>query len=243
MFTTDSWFQPIRTFFLQLDWKSPYTYLGILGALGAPSTIYHAGRWLRRFWHTRFLRFRYRSIHNDFYYKSRDFGYRVMEDGVTYLSVRRETIVPLKDNVEGVTVFYRWTGNGTVTECVSPNTVRIKDAPKILGKLSTRRIITFEGGLEKGKEYSYTISLSCQAKNGQPESFLSSQSSRRVDNLILRVAFPIDKRPEHVTYRMLDSDGNEKESSTVELGDPLTGEYRKHIRYPRPSFEHRIEWE
>jgi hypothetical protein len=241
--TVQPWFEAISCFFAQLDWKNPSTYLGILGAVGAPSTIYHAARWAGRFWHTTFLRVRHPSIHKDFYYKSRDFGYRVMEDGTTYLNVRRETIIPLSKTVSGVPVTYRWTGSGDITETVLPNTVTIQDAQRIVGKMSIRRSVHFQGGLEKGKEYSYTLLLSCKATNHQPDSFLASRSSRRVDNLTLRVAFPIDKRPAHVTYRVLDSDGTERERLALELSDPLTGEYRKEIRYPRPFFEHRIEWE
>lgn len=240
-------FQPsleaVRCFFAQLDWKNPNTYLGILGAVGAPATIYHAVKWIIRFWHTTLLQVRHPSIHKDFYYKSRDFGYRVMEDGATFLNVRREVLVPLAKNLTSVPLNYRWTGTGEITEDVSPNTVTIEDAPKIMGKMGARRSVHFQGGLEKGKEYSYTLILSCRATSHQPESFLASGSSRRVDSLILRVAFPIDNRPNHVTYRVLDSDGTEKERLALELSDPLTGEYRKEISYPRPFFEHRIEWE
>jgi hypothetical protein len=233
----------VLSFFSQLDWKSPYTYLAILGTLGAPSTIWKAYQWISRLWNTSFLRFRYRSIHNDFYYKNRDFGYRVMEDGVTYLNVRRETVVPLVKGVAGIPINYRWTGIGDITPTLLPNNLTLEDAPKIVGKISVRKLVRFESPLDKRREYSYNVLLSCRADNHQPEPFISSGSSRRVDNLTLRVAFPVDKRPKHVTYRVLDSDGNESAREVLDLSDPLTGEYRKEIKYPRPFSEHRIEWE
>ncbi|SRR6266851_3733832 len=232
----------IVSFLAQLDWKSPYTWLGILGALGAPSSVWKTVRWVGKLWNTSLIRLRHPAILKDFYYRSRDFGYRVMEDGITYVSVRREEIVSLS-TLESVPLNYRWTGSGEVAERIEPNHLEIKDRPKIIGKLGIRRSVFFEKALDKGQESTFIVVLTCKAVNGQPENMIATSTARRVDKLVLRVAFPLNNRPSHVTYRLLDSDGVEIAKATLECSDFLTGEYRKEISYPKPFFEHRIEWE
>jgi hypothetical protein len=165
-----------------------------------------------------------------------------MEDGTTFVSVRREEIVS-RTTLDSVPLTYRWTGSGEVVERIEPNNLEIKDRPKIIGKIGVRRSIFFEKALDKNQETTYTVILTCKAVNGQPECMISTSTARRVDKLVLRVAFPLNNRPSHVTYRLLDSDGVEKAKATLECADFLTGEYRKEISYPKPFFEHRIEWE
>lgn len=231
------------SFWSKFDWHSPYTYLGVLGAIGAPSTIWKSISWIRRIWGTSFARIRYPAILKDFYYKKRDFGYRILEDGKTYLSVRREVVVSSIDGLGSTPFSYRWTGEGEVFERVEPNTLEIEDAEAVVGKASVRKRIRFQKPLGKREEVAYSVVLQCNADNKQPLKFLSTGSSRRVDCLILRVAFPISRRPEHVTYKLLDSDGRESGRVILECTDYLTGEFRKEIQYPKPFYEHRIEWE
>lgn len=231
------------TFWDKLDWASPYTYLGILGALGAPNVVIQALRLIRAFWNTTLLSIRHRAVLTDFYYKQRDFGYRILEDGASYLHVRRETIVSMVKSLESATVHYRWTGRGAITERVEPTSFRIVDGTAIIGKTGKRKVINFEKPLGKRKELTYTLILACRADEEPPEQFISSTSSRRVDRLILRLAFPVSQRPQNVTFRILDADGVEKARSALECCDHLTGEYRHEISYPKPFYEHRIEWE
>lgn len=166
-----------------------------------------------------------------------------MEDGLTYLSVRRETIVSMIKSLSAVPLTYRWTGNGEITENIYPNNITLYDIPKVMGKIGVRKSLGFETPLGKRTKLTYSVVLKCKAIVSKPESMLASGSSRRVDRLILRVAFPVDKHPAHVTYRLLDSDGVEKSRAALECSDHLTGEFRKEIRYPKPFYEHRIEWE
>lgn len=233
----------VTDFFLKLDWSHPSTYAAILGSLGAPKVFIGTGRYIRLQWNTRFMRYRRRGVQSDFYYVKRDHGYRIMDDGTTYVNVRTEEIVSLSKKLARIPLTYLWSGKGQIRVEIRPSTLTVVDAPKITGKVQTRKHIVFETPLRKGKKAEYTVILSCDAGERQPEPFLSSASARRVDMLILRVVFPSSKRPTRAVYRALDPDGNEKARQVLECFDDLTGEYRKTIRYPKPFFEHRIEWE
>jgi hypothetical protein len=235
--------QELKAFFGKLDWKNPFTYLAILGALGAPSSFIQAWRWIRSFGNTALLRWWRPAVLNDFYYIERDFGYRILEDGSTYLSVRKESVVSMVKQLASVPVSYLWSGGGEITPRVEPNSLSLEDRPKVVGRRATCKCVVFEKPLEKREKRTFVLILRCEVKDHQPENYVSSSSSRRVDKLILRVAFPVDRRPARVTFRILDGDGSEKSHEALECADYLTGEYRKGIRYPKPFFEHRIEWE
>ncbi len=166
-----------------------------------------------------------------------------MEDGKTYVNVRRETVVSKIGELDSIPVNYRWSGSGEISQEVDPKEVIIRDRPRVSGKLETRISVCFEKPLKKGEKYSFTLRLRCAANDKQPEPFISSSSKRRVDKLILRVSFPLDNLPAQVTYRVLDGDGTEKSHAALDCADYLTGEYRVEARYPKPFFEHRIEWE
>lgn len=179
----------------------------------------------------------------DFYYSERDFGYRVLEDGTSYLHVRRESIVCMVKRLESVPITYRWTGSGEISLKTEPESLTVHDQQKVVGKVETRKSIVFETPLKKRQRCTYALVMQCAATQVQPEAFLASGSRRRVDKLILRVAFPVNRRPTRVTYRILDGDGCEKSHEALECADYLTSEFRKEIRYPKPFSEHRIEWE
>lgn len=240
--TRNSW-QILYDFFGKLDWTSPFTYLSILGALGAPSAFIQGWRWVRAFWNTTLLQFRYRSVFTDFYFEARDFGYRIMEDGKTYLNVRREKVISKTKRLESIPINYRWSGDGEIEIHIEPASLTLVDRPRLAGTVDARKSVVFEKPLSKRERCSFIVRMTCTATRRQPEPFVSSVSKRRVDSLILRVAFPVDKRPARVTYRLLDGDGLEKSHRTLECSDYLTGEYRAEIRYPKPFYDHRIEWE
>lgn len=225
-----------------MNWKDPFTYLAILGAVGAPSTFWQVAKWLKSIWKTTLVQFWHPAIFKDFYFTTRDFGYRILEDGQTYLCVRRETIVSKKKNLESIPINYNWSGVGQITEEIEPSSLRLQDRPKLAGKIETRKNIVFEKPLGKREECSLILRFRCVATDRQPQPYISSTSKRRVDKLILRVAFPLERLPTEITYRLLDGDGVEKSHSSLECSDYLTGEYRIEIKYPKPFYEHRIEW-
>jgi len=233
----------ILAFIGKLNWGEPLTYLAILGALGAPGTFVQVWRWLLRFWNTTLLQIRHPAVLKDFYFTTRDFGYRILEDGKTYLNVRRETVVSKVKGLDSIPFNYKWSGSGEITEEIEPASLTIRDRPKIAGKTATRKSVFFEQPLDKRQKCSFTLNVYCVATVRQPEPFVSSASSRRVDKLILRVAFPLSAFPARVAYRVLDVDGSEKYRKTLDCSDYLTGEYRIEIKYPKPFYEHRIEWE
>lgn len=240
---TRTFWKILGDFVGKLDWTNPFTYLSILGALGAPTAFIQGWRWIRTFWNTTVLHLRYPSIFTDFYFKSRDFGYRIMEDGNTYLNVRRETVVSKVNGLESIPINYKWSGDGDIGIEIEPATITLRDRPRLTGKVETRKSIVFETPLSKKQHFSFIMRMRCVATRRQPEPFVSSTSKRRVDKLILRITFPVDRRPGRVTYRLLDGDGVEQSHQTLECSDYLTGEYRAEIRYPKPLYEHRIEWE
>jgi len=159
------------------------------------------------------------------------------------LNVRRETVVSMIKKLESIPIKYRWSGDGEISVEIEPNALAIRDRPPLAGKVDTRKSIFFEKPLDKKESCSFVIRMRCIASRHQPEPFISSMSIRRVDKLILRVAFPIDRHPSHVTYRLLDADGLETSHKALECSDHLTGEYRAEIKYPKPFYEHRIEWD
>jgi len=243
MDTAGSIWDAVGTFLGKIDWRHPLTYLVILGAIGAPEVFVRACRSLKVFWNTTLLQIRHPSVFKDFYFITRDFGYRIMEDGNTYLNVRRETVVSKVKRLESIPFRYMWSGQGKIEEAIQPKTMTIRDRPKLAGKVDTRRSIFFERPLRKREKCSLVLHIKCVASEKHPEPFISSTSTRRVDKLILRVAFPLGRHPTHVAYRLLDDDGNEKSRRMLECSDYLTGEYRVEIKYPKPFYEHRIEWE
>ena len=137
-----------------------------------------------------------------------------------------------------------WSGAGEVTASVKPESITLEDRPRVAGRVATRKSVVFEKPVAKGESCQFVLEVRCVAAEGhQPEPFVSTASSRRVDRLILRASFPLSRMPARVSHRLLDSDGGEVSHEMLECSDPLTGEFRIDVKYPRPFFEHRIEWE
>lgn len=130
-----------------------------------------------------------------------------------------------------------------MAERVIPDCNVIEDVPRALGQAGTRRRLKLRPVLEKGHQTSYDFVIDCEATGRPPESFLSSRTSHRVDELLLRVVFPCNHLPRKVFYIERDGDGGETRKEELVSPDLLTGEYRKQVEFAEPHVDHRLEWE
>jgi len=178
----------------------------------------------------------------DYYFSYRESGYIIMPGGTDYVNSRRERVVALK-RIEDVPFTYNWTGEGTITEELYPDTYTLENLPRVAGQSSSRKRVKFGIALEKGKVAEYTVLLKCKQNGKGPEPFLSSLCHHRVDELLLRVAFPENLLPDQVIYIKRNADGIEKSRELIKERDRLTGEFRKLIRYPEPHAAHVLEWQ
>jgi hypothetical protein len=64
--------------------------------------------------------------------------------------------------IEVVPFTYRWSGEGSITEELFPDTFKLEKLEKLVGQTLTRRRIRFESPLDKGKEAEYTMVLKCK---------------------------------------------------------------------------------
>jgi len=215
---------------------------GLLGAYGAMEAGLRTLRGVPRAWSWSRYHWRNRHLAKDFYYKHREYAYRISPDGRTYLHVRRETVVAQKALIE-IPISYRWTGEGEVEAGVEPSSFSLTDAARIKGQTRTRKLIRPDQALRKGDEAEYTFTVKCAVTGKPPEPFLGCQSSHRVDELILRVLFSLQRLPLRVWYVTQNPDGQEISREAVERFDPITGEYRKHINHPDAHILYILEWE
>ena len=214
----------------------------VLSAIGSSVAMIYIVR-VARLWISEWQRRRgNKQARRDFYYLFREAGYRIIEPGRRYLSVRRERIKALRDGLEGIHLLYSWTGQGTVQESHSPTKYTKEELDAIPGKPFVRRFLRFDHPLAKGEEAEYEFSLDCNVKESAPLSFLLVRFEHRVDELIMRVVFPPDSHPEQVTHCQRFSSG-EASSGVENLPiDTLTGEVTKHVRHPLPYKDYLIEW-
>jgi hypothetical protein len=216
-----------------------------LAVLGLYGTMEGVGRLVRHIPPLyRYLKARWRSSarDTDFYYSYRESGYIIMPGGTDYVSSRRERVVALK-HIEDVPFTYKWTGEGTITEELYPDTYTLEDLPRVVGQSSSRKRVKFGKALEKGDDAEYTVLLKCKQIGKGPEPLLSSLCHHRVDELLLRVAFPENLLPDQVVYIMRNADGIEKSRELIKEKDRLTGEFHKLIRYAEPHASHVLEWQ
>lgn len=232
----------VLQFFGKLDFRDPGTWLGILGALGAPAVIWKiihlAGRALYPLW----IRISERGLISDFYYKRREIGYRISSDEQNYVFVRNETITACEE-LSALPLRYRWTAEGDFDERVTPTTYSLRDAQRERGEIGRRKQVVLNPPLRKGKTTNVVLTVKCTRHTGSPEKMLSISSPRRVDELVLRVIFPLESIPSNVHYRVLDADGEEIKKERIEDYDILTGEFKKRIIRPKRLVAHRIEWD
>jgi hypothetical protein len=165
-----------------------------------------------------------------------------MPGGTDFVSSRLERIVALR-RIEGVPYTYKWSGEGTITEELFPDTYTLEKIPRTTGQTLSRRRIKFGTSLEKGKVAEYTVVLKCKQTGRAPEPFLSSRSPHRVDELLLRVVFPANLLPDQVVYLKRNADGVEIHREPIKERDRLTGEFRKLIKYAEPHVAHVLEWQ
>lgn len=226
----------------KLTFSDPTVWLAVLGTYGAIEASLRLVRAIPKWAGELKRKWQYRLLDKDFYFNKRESGYRVLEDGTTYLHVRRETVVALKTITE-IPVSYSWTGEGTTAETVSPSKYRLEDVPRIKGQTRIRKKLVLDAPLGKGKSVTYTFEVKCTRTGKPPETFLGSLSSHRVDDLMLRVIFPIGGVPSKVFYAERDADGNELVKEPVSDVDPISGEFRRRIPFARPHIHHILEWE
>jgi hypothetical protein len=186
-------------------------------------------------------RWRNNAHDTDFYFSYRENGYIIMPGGTDFVNSRMERVVALK-RLEGVPFTYKWTGEGQITEELFPDAYTLEDLPRIAGQILSRKRIKFGTALEKGKTAEYTVLLKCKQDGRGPEPFLSSKCHHRVDELLLRVAFPANLLPDHVVYVKRNADGIEIGRESIKERDRLTGEFRKLIKYAEPHVAHVLEW-
>jgi hypothetical protein len=202
-----------------------------------------------------FLR-RYRNRHarQDFYYKERLMCYRLLEDGQTCWQLRIDEVVPLRENLTSVPLGYGWTGEGDVTEDVkvlapSDRTGNVRvGTPAYGGRFNRYLYCDINPKIPKRwlfwKQESCKVQFDVRAKPIQkkPEPFLASRSEHRVDKLVLRVAFRLDRIPAQVVFRVLNNMNENQEPQKVLEPDPFTGEFAVVVNGARPHVRYYIGW-
>jgi hypothetical protein len=217
-------------------------WLAVLGLYGTVEGVIRLVRHIPPLYRYLKARWRNNTHDTDFYFSYRENGYVVMPGGTDYVNSRRERVVALK-RIEDVPFTYQWTGEGTITEELFPDIYTLEDLPRITGQRAMRKHIKFGTPLEKGKVAEYTVVLKCKQDGRPPEPFLQSRSSHRVDELLLRVAFPANLLPDQVVYIKRNADGIELSRESIKERDRLTGEFRKLIKYAEPHASHVLEWQ
>lgn len=215
-------------------------WLGVAGAYGIVEAIIRAVRHLPPLYRNIARKLRSKAHDTDFYFSYRESGYIIQPGGNDFMNSRRDRLVALK-RLEEVPFRYNWTGQGAVREEIFPESYRIQNLPCGTGSGPQRRI-RFDKPLEKGKEAEYTLLLHCTRTGRAPEPFLSSKSHHRVDELLLRVVFPANLLPEKVFYVRRNADDVEVHREQIKERDPLTGEFRKIIKYAEPHEGHMLVW-
>jgi len=84
---------------------------GLLGAYGAIEAFLRLLRGIPKLYYWCLYKWRNRHIAKDFYYKSREASYRIYPDGKTFLYLRKETVVALKDKRGAIFIPLDWGGN------------------------------------------------------------------------------------------------------------------------------------
>jgi hypothetical protein len=215
---------------------------GLLGAYGAVEAFLRVLRGGPRLYQWFLYHWRNRHLAKDFYYKYREAAYRVSADRRSYLYVRRETVVAMKDVAE-IPISYRWTGEGETEVTIAPESFSLVDAARIKGDTRTRKLIRPNAQLRKGQTAEYVFTVKCAVKGKEPEAFLGSSSSHRVDDLLLRAIFSLSHMPAHVWYVIQNPDGMEVARTSIEKFDPITGEYSVEIKRPDAHLIYIVEWE
>ena len=215
------------------------TLLGLYGTVeGVGRLVQHVPPLYRNL----IARWRSTTRDTDFYYSYRESGYIIMPGGTDFVNSRRERVVALK-RIDDVPFTYKWSGEGMITEELYPDTYTLEDLPRVVGQILSRKRVKFGTPLEKGEVAEYTVLLKCKQNGNGPEPFLSSLCHHRVDELLLRVAFPENLLPDQVVYIMRNADGIEKSRELIKEKDRLTGEFHKLIRYAEPHASHVLEWQ
>jgi hypothetical protein len=216
-------------------------WLSLAGAYGVLEAIGRFFRHVPPLYRSLRARLRGRGHDTEFYYSYRESGYIIMPGGNEFVNSRRERVVAVK-KLEEVPFQYTWTGEGEVQEELFPDTYEIRQLAGGTGQKPQKRV-RFDATLEKGRETEYTILLKCKRTGREPQPFLSSRSSHRVDELLLRVVFPANLLPERVFYIRRNSDEIEVHREQIKERDRLTGEFRRLVKYAEPHESHIIEWQ
>jgi hypothetical protein len=215
---------------------------GLLGAYGAVEAFFRLLRGIPRIFAWVGYHWRNRNLAKNFYYKYREGAYRISPDGRSYLYVRKEIVVALERLTE-IPISFRWTGEGSADVTIQPDSFTLADAARVRGQNRTRKLIRPNTELKKHDTADYTFTVKCAVTGNQPENFLGSQSSHRVDELVLRVIFALARMPAHVWHVVQDQDGREISRQAIDRYDPITGEYRRHIKRPDAHLIYVLEWE
>jgi hypothetical protein len=217
-------------------------WLTLLGLYGTAEGLGRLVRHVLPIFQNLMARWRSGTHDTDYYFSYRESGYIIMPGGTDYVNSRMERVVALK-RIEDVPFRYKWTGEGTITEELYPDTYTLEDLPRVIGQSSSRKRVKFGKALEKGEVAEYTVLLKCKQIGKGPEPLLSSLCHHRVDELLLRVAFPANLLPDHVVYIKRNADGIETSRELIKERDRLTGEFRKLIKYAEPHASHVLEWQ
>lgn len=216
-----------------------YLFLGLLGAWGFG--VWCAER-VKQAWANYKRRQRAIRTARDYYLETRELGYRICEEEGRYICLRKETVVSLVDGLQSITLGFCWTGQGNKTETIDPPW-RLEDLPRQPGENVERREVFFPEPLAKGERRSYTFIVDCQQTGEAPEPFLSSYSDGRVDSLMLRVMFPLDRLPQEISYRIVRPvDAKILEEQRNLPVDRLSGQCEKTVPDCIPHTKHMLRW-
>lgn len=216
----------------------------VLTAIGAITSFIYLFKGFKHLYSEWARRRANRLARPEYYYVYREAGYRVIDPGGRYLSVRRERIRALRDGVNGVHILYAWTGQGTVEESHAPAKYVKEELPPLPGKPFVRRFLKFDHPLEKGElSEDYEFVLDCTAEGSMPEPFLQVRFEHRVDELRMRVVFARGFFPGKVSFRQTYVSGEPVGSPEDLSVDVLTGEAFKRISNPVPHRNYLIEWQ
>lgn len=240
--------------FLELVWQNKTVTVGlVLSALGAWQTFSWILAGSKRVVTEVQRRMRNRHAHKGYYLRERVCEYRVAGPDGVFFSRRIDEVAPLDPMVSQVRLAYRWTGEGPV------------DPPKVnvLTPGIKARLEPDTGLHEGGKEWnafalvfdpplkrrgwradSVRFESVHQIKPTKaPQPFYSTKTEKRLDRLVIRIAFPPTQLPKAVKFSIVNSFGQDLEPPTTLTVDPFSGLCEVVKLSVQPFARHRVSWD
>jgi hypothetical protein len=211
----------------------------ILTALGAVGGVLWVKGHVQNAWRHVKTRKAAPRQHSDFYYNSLEIGARIHDRGARWVVTRTATITSLQHELETVDIGVRPQDQREATYSISPaESLLLTRAGSIQGFEHFE--VTPKQPLTRDERLPFVFA--CEfTKSSKARDFLSWESNRRVDRLLLRVVFPDDNAYRTVKAQIVSHSGRILEQRLLHP-DVVTGEYRFEWLNISPAATYCIAW-